>query len=464
MSALDASFLHLERGEMPMHMAAMLVFEGPAPDYDEFREAVHVRLDRIPRYRQRVREIPMQLNTPVWIDDAYFNLDYHLRHVALPKPGDEEQLRALTSRILGQRIDMSRPLWEMWLIEGLRDGRWAMLSKVHHAMVDGQSGRDMMEMLLEADREAPDPLADDWVPVAEPGDAELLGSAVAETVIDPLKTVERVATSLSAPKEFAGQAVARAAGALKSGARLAHTEDFLVGKVGPHRRWTWVELDLATIKDIKNTLGGTVNDVLLSAIAGGFRGLLLERGEGLEPDAIIRTMVPISVRVGGDVSGGNQVAAIFTDLPVGLPDPVARLQFVMDEMDHVKHSGEVLSVPTILSAAPFVPPALLAAAGRAAARLPQRSVGTVTTNIPGPQFPLYFIGREMLGMVPFVPLGPGVRAAVAMMSYNGGVWCGITADYDAVPDVQQIAEGIAATVAELSVVAGSRVTGRKRRP
>jgi diacylglycerol O-acyltransferase / wax synthase len=449
MSALDATFLHLERGEMPMHVAALLVFEGPAPDYDEWREAVSLRLDRLPRYRQRVREIPMQLNTPVWVDDAYFNLDYHLRHVALPRPGDEAQLRVLSSRLLGQRIDMSRPLWEMWLIDGLTDGRWALLSKVHHAMVDGESGRDMLELLLETRRDAPDPEAREWSPAEPPGDAALLGSAVAETVIDPLRTVERVATSLTAPKEFAEQAVARAAGTLRVGSQMAHTEDFLMGKVGPHRRWTWVELDLATVKDIKDTFGGTVNDVLLSAIAGGFRGLLLERGEELATEATIRTMVPVSIRRPGDAGGGNLVSAIFTDLPVGLPDAVERLAYVTSAMQRVKRSPDALSVPTIVGAAPFVPPALLAAAGRVAARVPQRSVATVTTNVPGPQYPLYFMGRQLMGLIPFVPLGPSVRSAVAMMSYNGGVWCGITADYDTVPDIEQIGEGIEASVAEL---------------
>jgi diacylglycerol O-acyltransferase / wax synthase len=458
LSPLDANFLHLEKGELAMHVGGLLVFDGPTPTYEQWRRAIELRLPRIPRYRQRVREIPLQLSSPVWVDDQHFNLDEHLRQVGLPAPGDELQLRALTSRLMERRIDMSRPLWEMCLIDGLAGGRWALLNKVHHAMVDGHSGRDIIEILLSTAPDDPDPTPQEWQPDQEPDAPTLLGDAVADTVVDLGRTAERLFASLETPREFVQQAIARAAGTIKVGGQMLHTEDFLVGKVGPHRRWTWVGLDLATVKQVKNAFGGTVNDILLSAIAGGFRGLLLERGEDLSPKASIRTMVPVSVRRPGDRTGGNLVSAVFTDLPVGQPDPVDRLHTVIRAMEAVKRSPDALSVPTIISAAPFMPPALLAAAGRVSARLPQRAVGTVATNVPGPQHPLYFLGRQMVAVIPFVPLGPNIRAAIAMMSYNGGIWCGITADYDAVPDVEQIAEGIQASVSDLAAAA-ARVHG-----
>lgn len=456
LSALDNSFLSLERGELPMHIGALMVFEGPPPTYDEFREAIRVRLDLLPRYRQRVREVPMQINAPVWVDDPHFQLDYHLRHIALPPPGDEVQLQSLTSHLLGSRLDLSRPLWEMWLIVGIGGDRWAILSKTHHAMVDGKAGRDMMTILMDTEPDAPDPQPREWEPVAEPSSTALLGSALTDRVREPLRTVDQLGAAVRAPKDFAMQSAAQVAGTFKTGERLLHTEDFLVGPVGPHRRWTWVEMDLDTIKSIKNVLGGSVNDVLLAAITGGFRALLMERGEALAPASIIRTMVPVSVRAPGDSGGGNAVSAVFTDLPVGESDPVACLNRIRADMDRIKKSPEALSIPALLNTAPFVSPSLLATAGRLAARLPQRSVGTVTTNVPGPQYPLYFMGRLMTGLIPFVPLGPRVRAAIAMMSYNGGVWAGITADYDAVPDVEQIAEGMSATLAELDLIAEGR--------
>ncbi len=434
-----------------MHIAALMVFEGPPPGYEEFRAAIEQRLDLLPRYRQRVREVPLQVNAPVWVDDPHFQLDYHLRHIALPPPGGEVQLRTLTSHLLGQRLDLSRPMWEMWLIVGLEGDRWAILSKTHHSMVDGGAGRDMIAVLMDTEPDAPAPEPMQWQPEQEPGTPALISSALTDRVREPLRTIDQLGAAARAPRNFATQTAAQVAGTFKTGERLLHTEDFLVGPVGPHRRWTWVEMDLDIIKGIKDTLGGTVNDVLLTAITGGFRALLLERGEELADTATIRTMVPVSVRAPGDTGGGNAVSAVFTDLPVGEPDPVKCLGMIRSSMARIKRSPEALSIPALLNAAPFVSPSLLATAGRLAARVPQRSVGTVTTNVPGPQHPLYFMGRLMTGLIPFVPLGPRVRAAIAMMSYNGGVWAGISADYDAVPDVEQIAEGMDATMAELSL-------------
>ncbi len=450
LSTLDYSFLSLERGELPMHMGSLMVFEGPAPTYEEFREAIANRLDLLPRYRQRVREVPMQLNAPIWVDDPHFQLDYHLRHIALPPPGGEEQLQAITSQLLDQRLDLSRPLWEAWLIVGIDGDNWAVLNKTHHAMVDGLGGTDMIEAIMDPEPENTEPKPSDWLPKSEPGNSSLLTAALTDLIKEPIRTIEQVGEATRAPRRAAAATAAQLAGTVRAGDKLLHTEDFLIGPVGPHRRWTWVEMDLDTVKGVKNRFGGTVNDVLLTATTGGFRALLLERGEELASDATIRTMIPVSVRQGDKSGGGNAVSAVFTDLPVGEPDPIAVLNVIRADMEHLKRSPEALAVPALLNASTFVSPGLLSAAGRLAARVPQRSVGTVTTNIPGPQHPLYFMGRLMTGLVPFVPLGPRIRVAVALMSYNGGVWAGINADYDAVPDVEQVPEGMVATLSDLA--------------
>ncbi len=450
LSTLDYSFLSLERGELPMHMGSLMVFEGPAPTYEDFREAIANRLDLLPRYRQRVREVPLQLNAPIWVDDPHFQLDYHLRHIALPPPGGEEQLQAITSQLLDQRLDLSRPLWEAWLIVGIDGDNWAVLNKTHHAMVDGLGGTDMIEAIMDPEPGNTEPKPSDWLPKSEPGNSSLLTAALTDLIKEPIRTIEQVGEATRAPRRAAAATAAQLAGTVRAGDKLLHTEDFLIGPVGPHRRWTWVEMDLDTVKGVKNRFGGTVNDVLLTATTGGFRALLLERGEELASDATIRTMIPVSVRQGDKSGGGNAVSAVFTDLPVGEPDPIAVLNVIRADMEHLKRSPEALAVPALLNASTFVSPGLLSAAGRLAARVPQRSVGTVTTNIPGPQHPLYFMGRLMTGLVPFVPLGPRIRVAVALMSYNGGVWAGINADYDAVPDVEQVPEGMVATLSDLA--------------
>jgi len=453
LSTLDNNFLTMERGEMPMHMGALMVFEGPAPSYGELRAAIESKLDRLPRYRQRVRGIPLQVNAPVWVDDPHFSLDYHLRHIALPKPGGEEQLQALTAQLLGQRLDLSRPLWETWIIEGLDGGDWALLNKTHHAMVDGKGGAEMITALMDREPNAAPAESEAWDPKPEPGTTELISSAISDRIVDPMRAMEQLGEAAQAPREFATQTAAKVAGTLRTGERLLHTEDFLIGPVGPHRRWVWVELDLDTVKQIKRSLGGTVNDVLLAATTGGFRALLLERGADLSLAATVRTMIPVSVRNRAGGESGNAVSAVFADLPVGEPDPLTSFNTIRADMERLKKSPDALAVPALLDAATFISPTLLATAGRLAARMPQRSVGTVTTNIPGPQYPLYFLGRQMTGLIPFVPLGPRVRVATALMSYNGGVWAGIAADYDAVPDVEQIPEGMSAAVATLAMLA-----------
>lgn len=452
LSVLDDTFVVLERDNLPMHIGSLLVFDGEAPEYEDLVRHVAGRLDRLPRYRQVLREVPLNLGRPVWQDDSQFLLEYHIRHTAVPHPGGDEQLRALAGRLLGHRLDMRRPLWEMWLIEGLSDDRFAILNKVHHAMVDGLSGTDIMEVLLDDTPHPADSEPSTWTPSRAPSTVEVLGGAVVDAVRHPIGRLRHLAADLESPKDAVTKVAAALAGTLRIGETLAHTEDHLLGQPGAHRRWAWANGDLAQVKAIKNSLGGTVNDVILAAIATGFREFLLGRVDELGEQAFVRSMVPVSTRPSSAGYGGNQVAVMFCDLPVGIADPRARLSQVYDQMQAAKHSGTVEGLDSLLENAVFIPPLLYAAAGRLAARTPQPAVSTITTNVPGPQRQLYMLHHPMRAMLPYVPLGMNQLVTIAIMSYNGQINCGITADYDRVPDVDRLAAGIEHGLAELAAL------------
>ena len=442
LTPLDDLFVVLERDELPMHIASLMILDGPAPSYEELYESMEAKLHRIPRYRQRLKEVPLQLGLPVWQDDPHFQLAYHLRHTAVPAPGGHDALRTLAGRLISQRLDIHRPLWEMWLIEGLADGQFAVLNKVHHAMIDGLSGADLMEVLLDPDPDAPVGKPEPWVPTPEASAVELIAGGVSDSVKAPARTAKQMAANLDKPREMIQAAAASAVGAIRVGEKIAHTEDYLVGRPGPHRRWDWAVGDLGDVKDVKNALGGTVNDVILTAVAGGFRDYLLHVGAPLDDESAIRTMVPVSTRPPGGESGGNEVASLFVDLPVGIEDVRRRLEVVKEQMADVKRSGQIQGTDTLLEGAVFVPPVLWAAAGRLASHVRQPSVATITTNVPGPQVQLYMLGRPLRTLLPYVPLGMNQLITVAIMSYNGGITCGVTADYDKAPDCHVLAQGI----------------------
>lgn len=452
LSVLDDTFVVLERDNLPMHIGSLLVFDGPAPEYEDLVRHVAGRLDQLPRYRQVLREVPLNLGRPTWQDDSAFLLEYHIRHTAVPHPGGEQQLQALAGRLLGHRLDMRRPLWEMWLIEGLSDNRFAILNKIHHAMVDGLSGADIMEVLLDDSPQPVDTTPSTWAPARAPSTVEVLGGAVVDAVRNPLGRIRHLAADLESPKDAVAKVASALAGTCRIGETLAHTEDHLLGQPGPHRRWAWANGDLTQVKDIKDALGGTVNDVILAAIATGFREFLLGRVSDLNEQAFVRSMVPVSTRPSDAASGGNQVAVMFCDLPVGVADPGARLQRVHEQMQAAKNSGTVEGLDSMLENAVFIPPLLYAAAGRLAARTPQPAVSTITTNVPGPQRQLYMLNHPMRTMLPYVPLGMNQLITIAIMSYNGQINCGITADYDRVPDVNRLAAGIEKGLAELAAL------------
>jgi WS/DGAT/MGAT family acyltransferase len=455
LSSLDASFLQLENDTQQMHVGSLLILEGPVPDYREFCDYIESRLDAVPRYRQRVQRMPFDLARPIWVDDPHFLIGYHLRHTAIPKPGGEVQLRTLAGRIMSQRLDLDRPLWELWLAEGLPDGRWAVISKVHHAMIDGVSGHDVLEVLLDREPDAAPTSSTAWRPSPGPSRRDLLAAGTTWLARLPGGVRRAMTTALASPGDAVRGGAVRAFGLAQVGRQAVSPTSVLNGPVGPHRRWAWARADLEQVKTVKNAFGCTVNDVVLAAIAGGFRTYLLERGEYVDDD-IVRSLVPVSVRR-TDQRGrlGNQVSAMFADLPVGVADPMARLSTVATQMEYLKANGMAVGVKSMVSAADFVPPTLMTLGARVSASLGQRVVNTVTTNIPGPQYPLYLLGRQLLEMFPYIPIGQAVRISIGIVSYDGRLAIAATGDYDAVPDLDRLCAHIEASIAELVAAVSS---------
>jgi diacylglycerol O-acyltransferase / wax synthase len=406
MSAQDASFLHIENDSSPMHVGGVSIFEGPPPPFADVQAMVAGKLPLVPRYRQVVRFVPFALARPVWVDDPHFNLSYHLRRTALPDPGGEPELLTLVGRVMSQNLDRAKPLWEMWVVEGLGQGRWAVLSKVHHCMVDGIASTDLLTVLLDKARDPARPDVVPWTPGPVPGAARLLGGALIEQVTSPVAASERLAVAVSAPRQF------------------------------------------SSLLEVRRALGGTVNDVVLAAITHGFRELLLTRGERV--DRVLRTLVPVSVRRPGERGTyNNRVSAIFAELPIGIKDPAEALESIRTQMADLKESKQAVAGEVLTSLSGFAPPMLLALGARLASRLPQRSLNTGTTNVPGPQYPLYLAGRRMLESFPYIPLFASVRVAVAIFSYDGALSFGVSGDYDTAPDIDVLCRGIEHGLAQL---------------
>jgi diacylglycerol O-acyltransferase / wax synthase len=449
MSPLDASFLHIEDDVSHMHIGSVGIFEPPAPSHAELLAMVAGRLPLVPRYRQRVKFVPLDLGRPVWTDDPHFNLEYHVRRTALPSPGGEEQLRRLVGRVMGQALDRSRPLWELWFAEGLEDGRWAMLSKTHHCLVDGVSGTDLLTVMMDLGPEPSPPVPDTWSPSPAPGSLQLGGQAVIDMLRSPYEQLRALRASTRVPRQAAAGLREVAKGLAAWGGVVRPTPlSTLNGPIGPHRRWSWASTTLDDIKLVRKGLGGTVNDVLLAAITRGFRDLLISRNETVE-DRVVRSLVPVSVRnrgtegpAAGDGTFNNQVSAMIAELPVGIADPADRLDAIRHQMADLKESRQAVAGEALTSLSGFAPPVLLAVGTRLASRVAQRNVNTVTTNVPGPQIPLYALGRRMLRAFPFVPLASQVRVGVAIFSYNGEVNFGVTGDYDSAPDIDVLCCGI----------------------
>ena len=438
MSTLDAGFYFVEHENVPMHIGSLAVFEGPAPAFTDLLALYAAKIPRVPRYRQVVRTTPFHILRPSWADDEHFELDYHVRHAALPRPGGSAELKALAARLFAQRLDRARPLWEAWLIEGLKGGRWALLSKVHHCMVDGIGGSDLMAELFSLDRHTAIEAPDQWVAEQPP--------SIASQVADGMHDAARSLRQLAALPGFLRGRLGSPSGALRFGVGLAGgarrlsvpAASSLNGAIGPHRRWTWTTASLSDVKDIRSALGVTVNDVVLSAITSAFRDLLDARGE-LTDGVVVRALVPVSLR-GADQRDAvsNRISAVLVNLPVGVREPLTRVQLLHDQMDDLKGTGQAAGAEMLTELLGFAAPALLAMGTRAAFRIPQPLVQAVTTNIPGPRFPLFLLGRKMVAAHPYVPIGDNLHLGIAVFSYLDRFSFAITADYGAVSDAELV--------------------------
>ena len=458
LNPLDAMFVDAEDADphVSMAIASIAVFEGPAPSHEEFIAHLAGRLPRVPRYRHKLRTVPFRLGRPVWVEDPDFDLRYHVRRTALPAPGGDRQLAELMARVMSQRLDRDHPLWEYWVTEGLSEGRWALISKVHHCMVDGVSGTDLYRVIFDFSAEPSPPAIDDRTPAsAEPSAIELAARAALDAVVLPVREAAALRGAMADPAAAVRQAAeaARAVAKLAPAIRPA-TGSSLSGHIGRQRRYTWARVSLDDVKTIKRELGGTVNDVVLAAISGGFRALLLARGEEPGPH-MVRSLVPVSVRAPGEENVyDNQVSAILADLPVHVADPVERLAAVRAELLALKASKEAMVGEALTSLGRFTPFPFASWWVRRAFGLPQREIVTVTTNVPGPRQPLYGMGRRLLEIIPYVPIATTLRTGISIFTYCDNVTFGITGDFAANPDLSVLAHGIEDGIAELKKAAG----------
>jgi WS/DGAT/MGAT family acyltransferase len=462
LTGLDSSFLYLEQGPAHMHVASTTLFEGPTPAYDELCDHIESRLHLVPRFRQKLRMVPFGQGRPKWVDDPQFNLRYHIRHSALPDPGSEEQLRNLAARVFSQRLDRSKPLWEMWLVDKLEGGRFALVTKSHHCLVDGVSGVDITNVLFDTVRDPEAvPQAEPWTPQPEPSDTQMLGEALVERATSPAEIVRGARAVFRGPRRVARAALdaLEAAGSFARAGLVAPHSPFNVD-IGPYRRFAIVRTDLAQLKRIKNVAGGTVNDVVLAAVAGALGRYL--RGHGHSTHELeLRAMVPISVR-GDEEHGalGNRVSSYMAPLPVWCDDPVERLHLVSRAMGDLKQSKQAVGATLMTELADFAPPTIAGQAARLQSR--QRFFNLVVTNVPGPQFSLYLLGRELEAIFPMVPLAKRQAVCFGIMSYNGQVNFGLIGDYDAIPDLDALAVDLEASLAELAELAPPEKQPRQR--
>ena len=460
LSAVDASFLTNESSDSHMHVGAVIILEGPPPPYNDFLAHVEGRLDLVPRFRQKLATPPAQTGRPFWVDDPNFNLAYHVRHSALPSPGSEEQLKNITGRLFSQGLDRSKPLWEMWLVQGLEGNRVAIITKTHHALVDGVSGMDIATVLFDL-KPVPEQAngKSTWVASPSPSPAELAAHGLRGVAESPFKLARRTLRAATRPVGTAKKATeaAEALGEVLWGFSNPAPDVPLNAPIGSHRRFAWSRGKLDEFKRVKDALGGTVNDVVLTVVSGALRHWLQDRGiktDGLE----LRALVPVSIRA-EDEHGhlGNRIAAMRGPLPVYVEDPVKRLGIVRAAMDDLKDSKQAMGAEVISRMNDFAPPTLLAQASRI--NFSTRLFNLIVTNVPGPQLPLYVLGRELQDIFPVAFLPENHALAIAIMSYNGGLNFGLLGDYDAMEDIETLSGYLDDSIAEL-VEAASKQEAR----
>jgi WS/DGAT/MGAT family acyltransferase len=465
LSALDASFIGLEDTRCHMHVGGVFIFdaepiktESGGIDIERIRRGIHSRLHLVPRFRQKLAYLPYE-GWPIWIDDDRFRLHYHVRHSALPRPGDERTLKRMVGRIQSQQLDRSRPLWEMWFVEGLEGNRFALITKTHHCMIDGISGADLMSVIMELDPDTPQSQPIPWVPRPAPSESTLIAHEVRRRIRQPFEVLGAVRDGLRHPEATlrnAEETLSAVMETLTPALNPASATPLNVD-VGPSRRFDWTEMRIADLKAIKNELGGTLNDVVLAIVAGALRLFFRERG--LDPDELrVRAMVPVSVRSADERGAlGNRIAEMVADLPVHLDDPVERLRVVRETMADLKESRQAVGAEVLTAIAEWTVPNVLVQAVRMAER--SRPYNLVVTNVPGPQIPLYLQGCEMLTSYPVVPIFRNQALVVGLFSYNGGLFWGLNADWETVPDLHDFIDFIERSHAELA----RRAAPRKRK-
>ncbi|MCW2530525.1 MAG: Diacylglycerol O-acyltransferase [Blastococcus sp.] len=455
LTRLDASFLYLEEPDTPMHVGGVLILEAPSGGVDALAALVEARLPLVPRYRQRVAEVPGHLANPVWVDDPEFDIAYHVRRNGLPRPGTEAQLLDLVSRLASRPLDRTRPLWEMYLVEGLSHGRVAVVTKTHPALVDGLSAIDIGQVLLDVEPDAPTPEAGNWRPQRPPNGAQLVWQALDEYVRRPSAIVDTARGAVTDVRSTAARLTGVAGGLLRTARKtmLSAPHSPLNAPVGRQRRVAVARAELDQLKKIRRAHGGTVNDVLLTVVTGALREWLLSRGEPVVGGTSVRALVPVSMQ-DEDAVAGNRVSSYLVDLPVGEPNPRVRLARLSYAMRGIAQHGQSVGADSLIALTGFAPPTLHALGARAARGLSRRLFNLVVTNVPGPQFPLYAAGSRMLEVFPVVPLARGQGLSIGMTSYDGRVYFGLNADRDSVGDVDVLADLIEQEVGELVETAG----------
>jgi WS/DGAT/MGAT family acyltransferase len=464
LTPLDASFLHLEDASSPMHVACVMTFAGEPPDVRELAERVESRLHLVPRYRHMLATVPLAQGRPMWVDDPDFDIGRHVKSTAVARPGGADELRALAGRLFSRQLRRDRPLWEMYVVTGLADvggqPRFAIVSKTHHAVVDGISGLDVMSALFAPDEEWRDP--SDWRPQPSPSGVERLAGALLERATSPTELIRPLRALVRRPRrviEELGGALVGAGAFAFAGLKPAPRTPYNEKVAGPDREVAWLSVDLDDVKAIKNELGGTVNDVVLATVARALRRDLERRG--VEPSTL-RTFVPVSVRTPSDERSqpGNEVSGMLVDLPIGCPDAVECLHLITGVTKSMKDSGQALGAKALTDLSGLAPPTIVNVAMRLSAR--QRFVNLVVTNVPGPQQPLELDGRELLEILPMVPIGQNLRLTVAIVSYNGTMSFSVAADADLMPNPEEMMEDMRAGLAELADAAGISVREPER--
>jgi diacylglycerol O-acyltransferase / wax synthase len=463
LSSLDSSFLNLEDAATPMHVGSVMVFNAPSGgfDYESLVTLISQRIAHVPRYRQRIKTVPGGLANPVWVDDTHFDMSYHVRRSALPRPGSDEQLEELVARIQPRPLDRSRPMWEVYLVEGLAENRFAIITKTHHSLVDGISAVDIGNVLVDGNPTASEGVLTTWRARPEPSGAELVVAALTEAARTPSQVVETIQHGVSDVTRAVGKVAGVAGDVISTLARVSARpapESPLNAKVGRARRYVMIGTDLEDYRQVRTRLGRgsfaeevTVNDVILATVAGAFRSWLLTRGESVYPGTTIRAMVPVSVHDGDDPPTGAQVTACFVDLPVGEPGPSMRLHQIAFSMRQQMEGGSrrAVSADTLSGLGGFAPPTMHALGARLGGVVSRRLYNVVITNVPGPQTPLYAAGAQMVSTYPVTPLGRGHALSIGLTSYDGGVYYGLYADRDAMPDADVLGRGVVDALHEL---------------